>query len=204
MRSTTLGPRAIQRTRLLTGVLVVAVAAGCAEPSSPPGSRVTSPRESATDATAIRAVGDQLAQLRAATARFQDFEQARYAGYQLQLTGCMTDASRGGMGFHYGKASAINATVDVVEPEALLYEPQRNGRPRLVGVEYIVPYTLLPRSAQPPVLFGQSFKQNDVFQLWALHAWVWRHNAAGMFEDWNPEVDCDAAPSASRMSHADH
>ena len=23
-----------------------------------------------------------------------------------------------------------------------------------------------------------------------LHAWVWGHNPAGMFVDWNPEVSC--------------
>jgi len=22
------------------------------------------------------------------------------------------------------------------------------------------------------------------------HAWVWKHNPAGMFADWNPEVTC--------------
>jgi hypothetical protein len=25
---------------------------------------------------------------------------------------------------------------------------------------------------------------------WIMHAWVWGHNPAGMFEDWNPEVTC--------------
>ena len=22
------------------------------------------------------------------------------------------------------------------------------------------------------------------------HAWIWKHNPAGMFADWNPEVSC--------------
>ena len=25
---------------------------------------------------------------------------------------------------------------------------------------------------------------------WLQHAWVWKHNPAGMFADWNPEVSC--------------
>jgi hypothetical protein len=30
----------------------------------------------------------------------------------------------------------------------------------------------------------------DEFQL---HVWVWKHNPSGMFEDWNPTVNCDHA-----------
>jgi hypothetical protein len=183
------------------GLLVVVALAACAEPSS---SKLSATVEPSTETpSTIRAVGDQLAELRAATARFQNFEKARDGGYEIQLTGCMADAP-GGMGFHYGKGSAINKLApDIGEPEALMYEPQANGRYRLVGVEYLIPYTLHARSAQPPVLFGQAFRQNDVFQVWALHAWVWKHNATGMFEDWNPDVNCDAAPATSRVSH-DH
>jgi hypothetical protein len=25
---------------------------------------------------------------------------------------------------------------------------------------------------------------------WELHAWVWRHNPNGLFDDWNPRVSC--------------
>jgi hypothetical protein len=25
---------------------------------------------------------------------------------------------------------------------------------------------------------------------WLKHAWIWKHNPAGMFADWNPEVTC--------------
>ena len=68
-----------------------------------------------------------------------------------------------------------------------------SNRLQLVAVEYIIPYTLRSRSATPPVLFGQQFKQNDAFQLWGLHAWVWRSNPSGLFADWNPSVNCNAA-----------
>jgi hypothetical protein len=89
----------------------------------------------------------------------------------------------------------------VEEPELLLYEPEQNGRLRLVAVEYIIPYTAHSRAAAPPVLFGQPFKQNDVFQLWGLHAWVWRENPSGIFADWNPRVTCENTTSVSRMAH---
>ena len=113
----------------------------------------------------------------------------------------MTDPRLGGMGFHFGKTTAIDATADVLEPEVLLYEPEKNGSLRLVAVEYIIPYALRPRNGPPPTLFGQPFVQNDAFELWGLHAWVWRNNPAGMFADWNPDVNCDAVPAANRSSH---
>ncbi|HEX6049159.1 MAG TPA: hypothetical protein VFZ21_07820 [Gemmatimonadaceae bacterium] len=113
----------------------------------------------------------------------------------------MTDPALGGMGFHYGNAGLIDGSVRVDEPELLLYEPEKNGQLRLVAVEYIIPYTLHPRSGEPPVLFGQQFKQNDTFQLWGLHAWVWQENPSGMFASWNPRVTCDNARETMTMAH---
>jgi hypothetical protein len=112
-----------------------------------------------------------------------------------------TKTNLGGMGFHYAKESAIDNNVNLLEPEALLYEPQKNGQMRLVAVEYIVPYAVRPRDGAPPVLFGQNFLQFDDFGVWGLHAWVWKNNPAGMFAPWNPDVNCDAVPAAARMSH---
>ena len=103
------------------------------------------------------------------------------------------------MGFHYGNVGLIDGSVQVDQPELLLYEPEKNGRLRLVAVEYIIPYTLHSRDAAPPVLFGQEFKQNDTFQLWGLHAWVWKENPSGMFADWNPRVNCSNTTDVMAM-----
>ena len=111
----------------------------------------------------------------------------------------MVDEKLGGMGFHYGKASAIDAVVNPLEPEALLYEPQKNGRLRLVAVEFLVPYALVSRDGPAPRAFGQDFIRNDGFELWTLHAWIFKHNPAGMFASWNPKVNCDAVPA--RRAH---
>jgi hypothetical protein len=89
--------------------------------------------------------------------------------------------------------ATARSSVSVTTPQVLLYEPQSDGSLQLVAVEYIIPYTLRSRSATLPVLFGQPFKQNDAFQLWGLHAWVWRTNSSGLFADWNPSVNCNAA-----------
>jgi hypothetical protein len=146
-------------------------------------------------------VSQDLATLRRVTAPFHRIEAASEAGWSAQITGCMTDPTAGGMGFHYGNVGLIDGSVRVDEPELLLYEPEKNGRQRLVAVEYIIPYTFHARSAEPPVLFGQEFKQNDTFQLWGLHAWVWEENPSGMFANWNPRVTCEHAAGAMTMSH---
>jgi hypothetical protein len=143
-----------------------------------------------------------LAALRRATARFHRFERAAAAGWSAKITPCMSDPSAGGMGFHYGNVGLIDGTVRVDEPELLLYEPRKNGRLRLVAVEYIIPYTFHSRSAEPPVLFGQQFKQNDTFQLWGLHAWVWKHNPSGVFASWNPRVTCAFTTDVMTMAHS--
>jgi hypothetical protein len=78
--------------------------------------------------------------------------------------------------------------------------PRREGR-YPVSAFYITPYTFHARSAAPPELFGQRFKQVDAFQLWGLHARVWKQNASGIFADWNPAVNCDNTTARTSMSH---
>jgi len=148
------------------------------------------------------AVEQDLATLRQATAAFQRFEVARDAGWGAKITNCMTDPlGAGGMGFHYGNTDLFDGSVSVDKPELLLYEPEKNGRLRLVAVEYIIPYTFHSRDAAPPRLFDQPFIQNDVFQLWGLHAWVWSENPSGMFKSWNPRVTCENTTEVAAMVH---
>jgi hypothetical protein len=147
-------------------------------------------------------INKDLATLRSVTATFHSFEKAEAAGWGAQITPCMVDpGGAGGMGFHYGNTHLIDGTARVDEPELLLYEPESNGRLRLVAVEYIIPYTFVPRSAPPPELFGQKFAQNDTFQLWGLHAWVWENNPSGIFKSWNPRVNCNHATAVMAMAH---
>lgn len=115
---------------------------------------------------------------------------AKKAGYNVAITDCMSNGDVGAMGVHFGNPSLIDGVADSLHPEALIYEPGTNGEMSLVGVEFLVPYTALPRSGQAPVLFGQKFSQNDVFQVWALHVWTHRANPSGLFASWNPRVHC--------------
>jgi hypothetical protein len=189
----------MRRTALLAGLLLLGGCSGEPAPTETTGH--LQDRAEALQASAS-AVTKDLAALRRVTAKFHSFQVAAAAGWAAQITPCMTDpAGAGGMGFHYGNPALIDGVARVEEPELLLYEPEQNGRLRLVAVEYIIPYTAHSRAAAPPVLFGQPFKQNDVFQLWGLHAWVWRENPSGIFADWNPRVTCENTTSVSRMAH---
>jgi hypothetical protein len=192
--------------RLATGLLAgIVTLAGCRD------ERITSDTSSGTtDVTSWAAsrvddapgaeVNQDLAALRRVTAKFHSFESAKAAGWSTQITGCMTDPKAGGMGFHYGNPKLIDGSVRADEPELLLYEREKNGRMRLVAVEYIVPLGAWS-SPKPPRLFNRDFAVNQAFGIWALHAWVWKDNPSGIFADWNPRVSCVNAADASVMAH---
>jgi hypothetical protein len=172
---------------------VVAIAVSCSDRPEP--TRAATEQHHVHVATRqvgapVPGLGRKLAELQRSTARYHDFAAAQADGYTVRVTGCMEDAARGGMGYHYAKGDLIDGQVIEARPEVLLYEPQGKGKARLVGVEFIVPFTAWTAS-EPPVLYGQSFARNETFQVWALHVWVWRENRAGVFADWNPAVSCD-------------
>lgn len=132
-----------------------------------------------------------LAELRAATAPLHDIDAGVAAGWDTPISACM-ESAEGGMGYHYGNLGALldGGQVEPLRPEALMYEPQANGRMRLVGVEYIITGEDLPPTSPAPELHGQYFHYNAGLGVWVLHAWIWRHNESGLFQDWNPDVTC--------------
>jgi hypothetical protein len=184
---------------LLAGIVLLSACEN--QPVTPESTAALQLRTSASQSLGP-AINSDLAALRRATAPFHDFSTASNAGWSTQITPCMTDpGGAGGMGFHYGNTALIDGTASVEKPQLLLYEPEQNGKLRLVAVEYIIPYSFHPRSAAPPVLFDQPFQQVDAFQLWGLHAWVWENNPSGIFAPWNPRVGCANATATMSMSH---
>ena len=182
---------------LLAGI---ALLCGCGDPNVTDTTADVQVRAGAS-ASFGAAVQKDLATLRQVTATFHQFDKAVAAGWSAKITSCMQDPTLGGMGFHYGNVGLIDGTARVDQPELLLYEPEKNGRLRLVAVEYIIPYAFHSRDAEPPVLFGQQFAQVDAFQLWGLHAWVWEDNRSGMFAPWNPRVTCAHTTDVMAMAH---
>jgi hypothetical protein len=132
---------------------------------------------------------DVNAAMRAAAA-FQDLEAAEEAGYvnTMDGLGCFQSAEHGGMGLHYLRESLLDATLDPAAPEALVYELDSDGDVvGLVAHEYIVPVAAW-ESESPPTVMGMELHRHAVLPLWVLHTWLWKHNPAGFFADYNPAV----------------
>jgi hypothetical protein len=182
------------------GLVVVALTYACTEkrPSEPAVTSQLAPGVSlsrhASDEQPSAAVNQELAARRAAPARFHDITTAEANGWNTNFPPeCLTHMDSGGMGYHRLNGNLVDGTVNPAEPELLVYEPDRNGRMTLVAVEYIIPYSVLPSTATPPVLFGRQLAHNDTYQVWALHAWVWKDNPNGTFANFDPKVSCQYA-----------
>jgi hypothetical protein len=108
------------------------------------------------------------------------------------------DYPKGTMGVHF-----VNLTVqgppDPMKPNVLVYEPQADGKLKLVGVEWLVP---LAAAKERPSVLGQPFQGPmegheplipKGFHHWDLHAWLFKDNPLGMFTATNPDVSCEGA-----------
>jgi hypothetical protein len=137
---------------------------------------------------------EDLAKANLATASYQDVAAAEAAGYGSTLgpgegsLGCFEDPAQGGMGVHYVNGDKLDANLDVADPEALVYELDRDANVvGLVALEYIVPDSAWT-SSEPPMLFGRELHHHPSLPLWVLHAWIWKDNPTGVFQDFNPRV----------------
>lgn len=176
-----------------TPMLVLAMAmAACADTELPAAPFETAVSYGMTEVADPGVAGD-LAAVREATAHLHRFENAAPAGWSFQATECLENPPAGGMGVHFGNMEYyLDGEANLLEPEVLLYEPQRNGELRLVAVEYLVPFFAWEGEGEP-VLFGREMTRDDDHEEWLLHVWLWKHNPNGMFEDWNPNVSCEHA-----------
>lgn len=139
-----------------------------------------------------------LAELRAATAKYHRVEVAEADGY-ARAGGCVAIAT-GAMGIHYVNGALVgNPAIDPLRPEVLVYEPQRDGKLKLVAVEFLVFRAAWHNANGPttePSAFGSAFYKSfgsaahGLADHYELHAWLWRHNPDGMFAQWNPKVSC--------------
>ena len=135
--------------------------------------------------------------VRQATERFRDVNDALAAGY-VKNGGCVSGPEQGAMGVHFAKPALFDGTVDVEQPEVLVYEP-RNGRLFLVAAEYMVPAPAWDPGHDPsdkPHLMGHMYHfvpANNRYgptPFYELHVWAWKDNPQGSFADWNPKATC--------------
>jgi hypothetical protein len=150
-----------------------------------------------------------LGAVRAATAKYQRESVALADGYVADPV-CVSSPA-GGMGTHYVNVALVQEPgVDPLRPEVLLYATMKNGKRKLIGVEYLAPLivtgvgpwynymgTPTPGTYDPaPTLFGQTFDGpmagHNPFMPWHYdqHVWIWQHNPDGMFAQFNPTVEC--------------
>lgn len=144
-----------------------------------------------------------LAIAKAESARYHSVEQAEKAGYGLLPEGaplreCISSLNAsvpGAMGLHYVNGGLLDGTLDIRNPEVLVYEPDQTGKLKLVALEYVI-FAADWTAPGTPSLFGQPFDFTDapnryaIPAFYALHVWLWEDNPAGMFQGFNPEVTC--------------
>jgi hypothetical protein len=142
---------------------------------------------------------------RKATTAFHDLGVAKKAGYGLLVDAkgiaCIDNPGTGGMGVHFANKTLVGApTLDVTKPEVLVYAPTRKGGLKLVALEYIVFQADWDKTHDaPPTLYGRHFhltpagNRYGLPAFYELHAWIWKDNPRGLFDDWNPKVSCAAS-----------
>lgn len=138
--------------------------------------------------------------VRDATARFVDINVAIAEGWK-PATPCVSGPTGGAMGVHFVLPSRIpDGVLNASEPEALIYEPGRDGSMRLVGVEFIVIADdwakAHPEGGAPSVdghltNYVGAPNRYGLPAFHELHVWAWEGNPQGSFADWNMQVSCE-------------
>jgi hypothetical protein len=177
MQATARSRRSRTLAALLFGVMVIPAFAGATFANSGAGVGTGSQAD--------------VAAVRQATNKYRDLSAALADNYVLFYT-CTEQPGVGTMGQHYvNMGLAGTPGVDPLHPEALVYEPQRNGDMKLVAVEYVT----FDTSSQPsvlgqPMLFRPSGNRYGLPDFYERHAWLWQGNSRGLFDDWNPSITC--------------
>jgi hypothetical protein len=133
------------------------------------------------DGGADEVSSDLVRVMRAATARFLQRRGSEAEDYHL-LFGCVSGGDFGAMGMHFVNMSLVgDGEIDATHPEIVIYEPQPNGRLRLIGADYLVFADAWDAThSSAPELMGQLFHRFDApnrFGLpafYTLHVWAWR------------------------------
>jgi hypothetical protein len=191
-----------RRLVLVLAAVAAVLAVGALSVNHASGARTPTASQNVT-ALGSASLQDELAQVRRVTARFHDLDAAQAAGYELGwvngsgvriLTGCISNATAGAMGYHYFNADLMSdLTTDLLHPEALVYAPRKNGKLELAAVEWIVrgANSNPPGVSSPPSVLGMPMHiLVPAVGFYLMHAWVWKHNPAGIMADWNPNVSC--------------
>lgn len=185
----------VLRHPLAVAAAVALCACSDAAPVAPDGGSALDRRAAhSTSEAQIRRVATLL---RRVTARYHDVDAAIADGFVF-FHPCEVRPGEGAVGALYVHFDRLlDGEIRPELPDALVYEPARNGegKPKLVAVEFAIPYALWSGD-DPPNYLGADFQPEDEYGVFGLHVWVWRNNPDGMFAEANPRVSCGASESA--------
>lgn len=103
-------------------------------------------------------------------------------------------AELGGHGMHAINAALIDTTLDPLEPESILLDPEDNV---VIAVEYVT-----PPQEEPLTVLGQQLTYVEIADWDHLHVWF-LENPSGQFADFNPNViSCPAGTEAPEVMAA--
>ena len=205
-------------------LFVAACGAACGEQSRSATAPAAVATEAGTEASAGPALNQDLAAIRRATARYHDLDKAIADGYVFPGPDACVSSPEGMMGIHVVNPTlARDISINLDQPEVLLYMPKPNGGYQLVGVEYFSPVLVrAPQGApQPwfasgpwpsdwtivnpaPTLLGRTFDGpmagHEPGMPWHydLHVWAWQPNPRGDFSHFNPRLSCQGHVSAQQ------
>lgn len=123
-------------------------------------------------------------------------------GYTNTMEYVANDAGTAGMGVPFTNPNVADDEVDPLNPHALFYQINDEGRYELLGAEWSVPASAVDEA---PRLFGQTFSgpaqglRARQPQQYSLRAWLFADNPEGQFATFNPDV----SPPSYAMSYTD-
>ena len=199
--------RRVVRNVAVTGLLLVAAYTTASQPAA----------AFARDG-AVPVERPDLSAVRQATAKYQDVKVAVAEGF-ISDGRCIGHPGLGAMGVHYiqpkragmvmkdGRVHGTDRALDPMEPEVLVYAPQKDGSLELAAVEW---YASLEAwgPGEAPNLFGVPFdlmqddpstpddEAHEFTPHYDQHVWLFHENPKGLFAQWNPAVTCGDAGHA--------
>ena len=162
------------RRAAVLGIVLVALSSGCGSADIDADQR------------------QRLDSIRRATGVFRDQAAALSAGYRPGPRCAESDDESGAVGLPYQNLRINDdQQVELLRPELLFYEEQRDREPVLVGVGYLVP----DEDQRPPEtplghMEGPIPGVGPIPDRFELHAWVHRRNPDGPLATFNPRVHC--------------
>ena len=182
----------IAAARIVARVVLVASVAVSCERTTATTEPLSSAHQNHSAVAATSPVGGAgntlVKDVHAIASRFHSTVQAKKAGY-VSDPFCVEVAGLGGMGHHWVNQSLVDPVFDPLNPEVVLYAPDKNGKLKLVAVEYIVINTGQARPAFDGHLFDVGGNPMPAAH-WSLHVWLGKPNPSGIFAPFNPDVDC--------------